>query len=171
MNLLAVVLSLAAIGVALYLNVHAVAASSTCQKSLKMRVFTGGALLGLSLFRILASCFRFNHFMWLYLFLIISIAIGLVGFSVFASEVTKEVARKVVPSQGHKEYRLRDHSNWLRNHLEPRKRSDQYSAAEFYRKNLTPLQSGCCKPLSDCVFEFGNANLLDGAAHGTKASR
>ncbi|KAK1564737.1 hypothetical protein Q3G72_010369 [Acer saccharum] len=69
-----------------------------------------------------------------------------------------------------------DYSNWLQNHFVNGNKwndiknclKDSHlcsriagpgSVAEFYKKNLTPIQDSCCNPPKECGFEYKNATL------------
>ncbi|KAL8243045.1 hypothetical protein R6Q59_013347 [Mikania micrantha] len=88
--------------------------------------------------------------------------------------VTRPSGEYSVAGRGYKEYRLMGYSKWLRDHITNsdnwgniraclasssicrKMAQDSYSGAEFYASNMSPIQSGCCKPLSVCGYEYVN---------------
>ncbi|KAF5190826.1 Tetraspanin-8 [Thalictrum thalictroides] len=89
-------------------------------------------------------------------------------------------AGKVVSERGYKEYKLGDYSNWLQNRVNDNKNWRKIrsclqdsnvckSLAEdvnedfqtYIKKSLSPLQSGCCKPPTECNLSYVNATVWD----------
>ncbi|XP_010537416.1 PREDICTED: tetraspanin-11 [Tarenaya hassleriana] len=189
-NALVMLVGASAIGFSLYLFLHG---NTNCENALKTPLLvTGTVLFVISLMGIIGSCFKSNFVLVLYLTVLFISIVSLIGFSVFAFLVTNEGAGHVVSGRGYKEYRTGDFSNWLRNHFVDGKRWDGVRAClvqarvcsglggrvgqiadAFYHKNLSPIQSGCCKPPSECDFEFKNATWWEprkGSAGGQNAT-
>ncbi|XP_031287046.1 tetraspanin-4-like [Pistacia vera] len=97
-------------------------------------------------------------------------------------------ASKASPELGSKEQHLGDYSNFLKN-MFVNDKSDWHdilfscvirtqactnlagdsklqTAADFYTKNLSPIESGCCKPPIGCRFEYVNATFWTATASG-----
>ncbi|KAF7124591.1 hypothetical protein RHSIM_Rhsim12G0146100 [Rhododendron simsii] len=179
-NILTLLLSLAALGGAffLYLN-HA---STACQKTLQEPLLiVGAALFVVSLLGLFGSCCRVNSLLYVYLFFMFLLILGLICSTVFTILVTNKGVGNAVSGRGFKEYRLGDYSNWLQTYavndqnwpsikgclVETKMCSSeslgvtnsQEAAADFYKRSLSPTQSGCCKPPTYCGFDYKNATL------------
>ena len=88
--------------------------------------------------------------------------------TVFGLAVTAGGGGRMVPGRPYREYRMRDYSPWLRSHVS----ADRYwrpalacvassracpkvagwTPDDYMRRDLTPVQSGCCKPPTSCVY-------------------
>ncbi|KAK4756385.1 hypothetical protein SAY87_006512 [Trapa incisa] len=174
LNVLSAVFSLFAVGFSLYLHIHG---GSTCYQFMETPLLiTGVVLLAVSIMGLIGSCGKINFFMYIYLTVLFICIVGLIGFTVFAFIVTNAGAGKVVSGRGFKEYRLGDYSNWLQNHVVKGKRWERIrtclaeseacsslasqgslTLALFNKKNLSPIESGCCKPPVECGFTFKNS--------------
>ncbi|GLJ11811.1 hypothetical protein SUGI_0177650 [Cryptomeria japonica] len=126
---------------------------------------------------LVGAYYRVTWLLWLYLAVMFLLILLLFCFFVFAFVVTNKDAAQVASSRGYKEYTLGDFSNWLQKRVEKSSiwnkiksclqdakackslANDLVSqvAEQFYKKNLSPIQSGCCKPPTSCVFVYVNA--------------
>ncbi|KAI4365841.1 hypothetical protein MLD38_021791 [Melastoma candidum] len=182
MNILSAIGGLLALGAGFYLNAHQ---TSSCQEFLKVPLLViGGTLFLVSLIGLIGSCARINFFLYIFLTLMFLLILGMIGITIFVFAVTNEGAGKVVSGTGYKEYRLGDYSDWLQNHLAKGKTWDQIrtcmidakacqklaavpaNAEQFFKMNLTPIESGCCKPPTSCGLEFKNATFWAVPASG-----
>ncbi|XP_050226773.1 tetraspanin-11-like [Mercurialis annua] len=102
----------------------------------------------------------------------------------YAMVVTHKGEGRVIPGRAYKEYDPEDFSNELGSYSPSRsfmipvavrdsgictrfgQQFNHLNESEFYNTNLTPLQSGCCKPPSYCPYEFKNATIW--RAKGTR---
>ncbi|CAH9083928.1 unnamed protein product [Cuscuta europaea] len=104
---------------------------------------------------------------------------------VFAFVVTRPSGAYGVQGtgRGFAEYRLEGYSSWLRNHFTSsdnwekiraclaggnmcRKLNSQYfTVDQFFAANLSPLQSGCCKPPSICGYQYVNPTVWSNPAN------
>ncbi|KAL3748692.1 hypothetical protein ACJRO7_009864 [Eucalyptus globulus] len=176
LNALVVLVSLAAVGASVYFRVHG--SPTSCQKSLQDPLLVAGlALLAVSLMAVVGACCGVNWLLRLYLALMLVLIVALVALAAFLFLVTNKGAGQAVSGRGYREYRLGDYSHWLQNHVASGKRWDEIrgclaegdvcrslaagsagkEAAQFFKMNWSPIQLGCCKPPSDCGFEFKNA--------------
>lgn len=147
-----------------------------CEKFLdKPMVVLGVFLLVVSLAGLIGACCRVSWLLWIYLFVMFILIVVVVIFTIFAFIVTNKGAGQVVSERGYKEYRLGDYSNWLQKRMEDSGNWNEIRSCiqqskvcqkladkgdnfqQFVQGNLSPLQSGCCKPPTVCNFEFVNA--------------
>ncbi|XP_073385851.1 tetraspanin-8 isoform X2 [Physcomitrium patens] len=122
--------------------------------------------------------------MWTYLFVMFVLIFLLFVLTLLAFVVTNSGAGRVVSGKGFKEYKLGDYSNWLQKRVDNplywskikscladgQVCSDlsQYATADvFNNASLTPVESGCCKPKSDCGYTFQNATTWLGNSSGS----
>ncbi|KAK7833703.1 tetraspanin-9 [Quercus suber] len=118
-----------------------------------------------------ASC-RINSVLYAYLFFVFLLIVGLIAFTVFALLVTNK--GRVGEVQGVPRCRLlalaaavreqRPELEKIKSCLAESgvcgslgKGNKLMSVADFYKLNLSPIQSGCCKPPSYCEFTYKNA--------------
>ncbi|KAK6153508.1 hypothetical protein DH2020_013147 [Rehmannia glutinosa] len=170
-NLLTLVVSFCAIGLALwyYLKI-----GSPCERDLRMPLLViGGALLLVSMAGLMGACCRVSFFMWLYLIALFVMIVGLIAFTAFAIVVTNKGIGKALSENGVGNGKLGDYSWWLQNYVINSDNWDRIKRCmihvrlcdsivggldiEFYKLNMPPIQSGCCKPPNYCGLEFKNA--------------
>ncbi|KAL0794895.1 hypothetical protein Bca101_066272 [Brassica carinata] len=176
-NTLVMLVGASAIGYSIYMFVHQDV--TDCESAIRAPLLTTGIVLFVvSLVGVIGSCFKENLAMVSYLIILLAGIVALMVFSVFLFFVTNRGAGHVVSGRGYREYRTVDFSTWLnsfvggkrwvgiRSCLAEASVCDDLSdgrvsqiADAFYHKNLSPIQSGCCKPPSDCNFTFRNATF------------
>jgi len=171
LNFLTFLLSIPILGGGIWLARHA---STDCEHYLEKPVIALGIfLLLVSLAGIIGACCRVNWLLWFYLVVMFVLIIILFIFTILAFVVTNKGAGQVVGNRGYKEYRLGDYSNWLQKKVDDDKNwvriksclidgkvcqsledEKNTAATQFYSKNLSPIQSGCCKPSDSCNFQY-----------------
>ncbi|KAL6318997.1 hypothetical protein AAG906_001470 [Vitis piasezkii] len=176
LNVLTMLIAVASLASGIYFNFNG---GTHCQKFLQMPLLVVGAFLFVvSLCGLVGSTCKVSFLLWIYLFVMFLMILGLLCFTILALVVTNKGVGQVISNRGYKEYRLGDYSNWLQNHLVNDKNWGRIKsclmdtdicsrlgkeinddAAAFYQKNLSPIQSGCCKPPTYCGFEFKNATF------------
>jgi hypothetical protein len=142
--------------------------ATDCERFLRApALILGAAIVVVSAAGIAGACFRASLLLWLYLLL------AALCFAAFALAVTNAGAGRAVSGGGFKEYRLGDYSSWLRRRVEDGRtwgrirscltearvcRSLQRNRTfdEFVNDHLSPVQSGCCKPPTECNFTYLN---------------
>lgn len=154
--------------------------NSVCAELLKWPViFTGLFFMVLSIAGFLGACLKFTWLLVGYQFFMFLFIIALFCFTVIAYAMTIKGAGEVVSNQGFKEYQLGDYSNWLQRAVDNSANwqrikiciqdakicknladdSINETAPEFYDKNLSAIESGCCEPPTSCGFTFVNATV------------
>lgn len=150
--------------------------NTTCIKFLQWPIIILGIfVLVVSIFGFVGACSKNVCFLWIYLAVTFILILLLVIFTIFAFVVTNKGAGEALSNKGFKEYRLGDYSNWLQKRVEKQSNWDKIQScladakvcndmnndypteAAFNAANLTPLESGCCKPPVECNFQFVNA--------------
>lgn len=174
LNFLTLVVSLVAIGYSVWLMTHP---GTLCQSfTQKPLLYLGLVLLFVSTLGIIGSYYGVSVFLCLYVVLMFVLVVGLIGFTIFSVIVTNKGVGQAISGKGYKEYKLGDYSNWLRKYVVNGKNwgkiksclvdvdvcsslSGLKTAKEFDQRPLSSLQSGCCKPPTDCGFQYKNATF------------
>ncbi|GMH17831.1 hypothetical protein Nepgr_019672 [Nepenthes gracilis] len=148
--------------------------TTVCEKFFEKPIIVLGVfLMVVSLLGFIGACFRVNWLLWLYLLVMFLLIVLLFCFTIFAFVVTNKGAGKALEGKGYKEYRLGDYSHWLQKRVNSTKnwkkiksclidgkvcqsltKENTTTLSQFYAKNLSPIQSGCCKPSDDCGFQY-----------------
>jgi len=137
--------------------------NTDCEKFLdRPMIILGIILMLVSLAGLIGACCHVSLLLWLYLFVMFFLIIAILCFTIFAFFVTNKGAGDLVSGRGYKEYKLGDYSNWLQNRVEDSENwknirscieqskvcqklaDDDLPFNDFIKKNLTPLESGCC---------------------------
>ncbi|XP_017637347.1 tetraspanin-8-like [Gossypium arboreum] len=143
----------------------------------KPMIIIGGFFMFFSLVGIIGACCNVTFLLIVYLVLMMfAIIVGII-FSMIMMIATSKEAEEVKTREGYKEYRLPDDPSWLamailkENSWESikscltvpehnvctdlKERQINSTATELDQNELTPIQSGCCKPPSECGFVYG----------------
>ncbi|KAJ1695532.1 hypothetical protein LUZ63_012230 [Rhynchospora breviuscula] len=133
------------------------------------------------------ACYRVSWLLRLYLFAMFFVVLALIFFIVFAYAVTDRGHGEVVMNRAFLEYQLQDYSGWLKDRVSDHGYWGKISAClrdgkvckgmrrfvrdqntgilvqepadVFYRRDLSPIQSGCCKPPTSCGYTYINETL------------
>ncbi|MCO5599118.1 hypothetical protein L7F22_053218 [Adiantum nelumboides] len=144
-----------------------------CIKFLEIPVlFIGLALVPVSLLGIVGVLKRKFFLVVAYLILVFLLLLLLLAFTLFAFIVTNNGGAHSVPGANFLEYNLGEYSGWLQDQVNDRFKwlglraclrdgqtcrglNRQYpSLPDFENADLSPVQSGCCKPPNACGFTF-----------------
>ncbi|OAY51677.1 tetraspanin-3 [Manihot esculenta] len=180
LNFFTFLLSIPILGGGIWLSSRA--NNTDCLKFLEWPLIViGVSIMVVSLAGFAGACYRNTFLMWLYLFVMFFIIAALIGFIIFAYAVTDKGSGRPVMNRAYLDYYLQDYSGWL----EERVASESYwskisscirdskicakmgvsingvpeAADMFYQRKLSPIQSGCCKPPTDCGFTYVNETI------------
>ncbi|XP_074273670.1 tetraspanin-8-like [Silene latifolia] len=171
LNFITFLLSIPILGAGIWLKRHA---STDCEHYLENPVIALAIfLLVVSLAGVIGACCRVNWLLWVYLLVMFILILLLTIFTIFAFVVTNKGAGEVISNKGYKDYKLGDYSNWLQKRVDNNKNWNRIKsclidgkvcqslvdekntpANQFFAKNLSPIQSGCCKPPDSCKFQY-----------------
>ncbi|GLT80439.1 hypothetical protein SLA2020_518780 [Shorea laevis] len=174
LNIITFLLSIPILVAGIWLRNHG---STECERFLDTPIIIIGVFLMLvSLAGLIGACCGVNWLLWLYLVVMFILILVGICFTVFAFVVTNKGAGEVVSGRGYKQYRLGDYSNWLQKRVNDTKNWNKIKSClidskvcstfnekylqdkveQFYKEELTAIQSGCCKPSDDCGFTYVN---------------
>jgi hypothetical protein len=180
LNFFSVLLSIPILGGGIWLSSRA--NNTDCLKFLQWPlIIIGTCILIVSLAGFAGACYRNSFLLWLYLFVMFFIIAALIGFIIFAYAVTDKGSGRPLMNRKYMDYYLEDYSGWLKERVE----SEGYwgkiascvrdskvcgkmgkyvngvpeNSDMFYRRKLSPVQSGCCKPPTECGYTYVNETL------------
>jgi len=172
LNFIILLLSIPILAGGIWLN-HKANTTDCEQFMVKPMIVLGVFLLLVSIAGIIGACCRVNWLLWVYLLVMFILILLLFCFTIFAFVVTNKGAGQAVSGKGYKEYRLGDYSHWLQKRVTDTKNWNKIrsclidgkacqtliaqntpSVDQFSSEDLSPIQSGCCKPSSDCGFTY-----------------
>nr|KAJ0191184.1 hypothetical protein LSAT_V11C800396750 [Lactuca sativa] len=165
LNLFTLLASIPIIGGALWLA----RSSATCESFLQTPLLViGFVVLIVSLTGFIGACFHLAWALWVYLVVMLLLIAALLAFTIFGFIVTGAGGGMNVSGRAYNEYHLEDYSPWLRKRVEDPKywmtiRSCilgsktcrdivMWSPVDYLTKDMSPIQSGCCKPPSECNY-------------------
>lgn len=172
LNLVTFFLSIPILGAGIWLSNKA---DTICEKFLEKPIIAIGVFLMLvSIAGLIGACCRVSWLLWVYLLVMFLLIVLLFCFTIFAFVVTNKGAGEVVSERGYKEYKLGDYSNWLQKRVTNNKNWNKIRSCledskvckslvdegvnenvqDFYKKHLSSIQSGCCKPPTECGFTY-----------------
>lgn len=167
LNLFTLLASIPIIGGALWIA----RSSATCESFLQTPLLViGFVILIVSLVGFIGACFHLAWALWLYLLVMLFLIAALLVITIFGFIVTGAGGGAQVSGRFYNEYHLEDYSPWLRKRVEDPKywmtvRSCilgsktcrdivMWSPVDYLTKDMSPIQSGCCKPPSVCNYEM-----------------
>ncbi|XP_043698075.1 tetraspanin-3-like [Telopea speciosissima] len=144
-------------------------------------IIIGVSIMVVSLAGFVGACYRNTFLLWFYLFTMFFIIAALIGFIIFAYGVTDKGSGRSVSQRAYLDYYLSDYSGWLKDRVEQNSYWSKISscvrdshvcskmglhingvsetADMFYLRKLNPIQSGCCKPPSECGYVYENETM------------
>ncbi|XP_064975606.1 tetraspanin-6-like [Musa acuminata AAA Group] len=171
LNLLTLLASIPIIGGGLWLA----RSSATCESLLQTPLLVlGFVVLLVSLAGFAGACFNVVWALWLYLLVMLFLIAALLSLTAFGFAVAGGSGGGVeVPGRVYHEYHLDGYSRWLRRRItEPRYWSAVlacvvgsktcakialWTPLDYIQRDLSPIQSGCCKPPTTCTYTAGMA--------------
>ncbi|KAL1568900.1 Protein TORNADO 2 [Salvia divinorum] len=150
-------------------------ADNSCVKILQFPVIILGVLiLVAALAGFVGGFWRIQWLLIGYMMAMLVLIVLLACLVVFIYMVTSRGGGHPVPSRNYWEYNLDGYSGWLRQRVTRSYKWDRIrsclsstsicaelnqsyrSAQDFFNAPITPLQSGCCKPPTECGYTFVN---------------
>ncbi|XP_023552937.1 protein TORNADO 2 [Cucurbita pepo subsp. pepo] len=171
-NFIALLLSIPIIGAGIWL---ATQADNACVQVLQWPVIVLGiVILLVALTGFIGAFWRISWLLMFYLIAMLVLIILLGSLVLFVFSVTMRGSGHTEPSRAYLEYHLDDFSLWLQRRVRSSHKwerirtclSSTTTCAElnqnyrlpqdFFNAHISPLQSGCCKPPTDCGFTYVN---------------
>ncbi|KAG7613656.1 Tetraspanin/Peripherin [Arabidopsis suecica] len=179
-NFFTFLLSIPILGGGIWLSSRA--NSTDCLRFLQWPlIIIGISIMVISLAGIAGACYQNKFLMWLYLFTMFFVIAALIGFTIFAYVVTDKGSGRFVMNRRYLDYYLNDYSGWLKDRVTDNgywrdigscvrdsgvcKKIGRdlngvpETAHMFYFRNLSPVESGCCKPPTDCGYTYVNETV------------
>ncbi|WOL08480.1 hypothetical protein Cni_G17233 [Canna indica] len=182
-NFITFLISIPILGGGIWLSTRA--NSTDCLQFLQWPIIIiGVTIMVISLMGFAGACYRLSWLLRIYLFAMFVVVAALLGFVIFAYAVTDHGRGQVVIGRGYLEYQLSDYSGWLKDRVagpgywnkvssclregHACSRMARYvrdpttgvlvpePADTFYQRQLSPIESGCCKPPTSCGYTYVN---------------
>ncbi|RDX62896.1 Protein TORNADO 2, partial [Mucuna pruriens] len=171
-NFIAVILSIPIIGAGIWLTNEQ---ADSCVQFLQWPVIILGVLiLVVALAGFIGAFWRVSWLLIIYMVAMLVLVILLVCLVCFVYMVTLRGHGNIEPNRAYLEYRMDDFSGYLRRRVRSSFKWDRIRsclsqtnmcaelnqsyrmAQDFFNARLTPMQSGCCKPPTQCAYTFVN---------------
>ncbi|KAF7829218.1 protein TORNADO 2 [Senna tora] len=171
-NLVAVLLSIPIIGAGIWLTNEP---ADSCIKTLQWPVIIVGVLILLvALAGLIGGFWRIQCLLVFYLVAMLLLIILMLCLVVFVYMVTLRGHGDIQPNRSYLEYHLQGFSGWLQRRVRSSHKWDAIRTClgsttmcaelnqsfrmpqDFFNAHLTPMQSGCCKPPTQCGYTFVN---------------
>ncbi|PUZ38391.1 hypothetical protein GQ55_9G192500 [Panicum hallii var. hallii] len=179
-NFFTMILALLVVGFGFWMSTH----NDECRRSLTIPVIAlGGVIFLISLIGFLGAWKNISCLLWTYLIMLFVVLVAIMVFTVLAFIITNTGTGHVVPGARYKEYRLQDYSSWFVKQLNNTEKwthlrsclvksddcnnlSKRYKTLKQYKlAELTPMESGCCRPPAECGYPALNASYFDLSYH------
>ncbi|CAL9180355.1 unnamed protein product [Musa hybrid cultivar] len=190
-NFVTFLISIPVLGGGIWLSARA--NSTDCLRFLQWPlIIIGITIMVISLMGFAGACYRLSWLLRAYLFAMFVVVAALLGFIIFAFAVTDRGRGQVVLNRAFLEYQLVDYSGWLRDRVanpgywgkissclregDACAGMSHYvrdpttgvlvpeSADMFYQRQLSPIESGCCKPPTSCGYTYVNETFWNPVA-------
>ncbi|KAJ8747284.1 hypothetical protein K2173_014521 [Erythroxylum novogranatense] len=174
LNLFTLLSSIPIIGAGLWMARNRTSCESFLQTPL---LVLGFVVLLVSLAGFIGACFRVAWALWLYLVVMLLLIGTLLGLTLFGFVVTSQGGGKAVDGRVYKEYKLEDYSTWLRNRVQDPEywstirncilgsrtcaQIASWTPYDYLQKDMSPIQSGCCKPPTSCSYNMATQTSQD----------
>ncbi|KAL4576427.1 hypothetical protein LXL04_012520 [Taraxacum kok-saghyz] len=166
LNLMTLLISVLIIGGGLWMA----RSTATCESFLQRPLMVlGFVILLISLAGFIGACFQVVWALWVYLVVMLFLIAALLAVTVFGFVVAGPGGGVVVPGRAYREYHLQSYSPWLRKRIEDPKywmtirscilgsktcsKIVMWTPVDYLTREMSPIQSGCCKPLTSCNYE------------------
>ncbi|XAR72096.1 hypothetical protein NMG60_11018614 [Bertholletia excelsa] len=163
LNLFTLLASIPVIGAGLWMA----RSSTTCESFLQTPLLViGFIILIVSLAGFIGACFHVAWALWVYLAVMLVLIAALMALTLFGFIVTGAGGGQEVPGRVYKDYHLDSYSGWLRNRIEDPQywqtirscivgsktcaKIAYWTPTDYFQRDMSPIQSGCCKPPSSC---------------------
>uniref|UniRef100_A0A0D9VAZ5 Tetraspanin n=1 Tax=Leersia perrieri TaxID=77586 RepID=A0A0D9VAZ5_9ORYZ len=167
LNLVTLVASVPMIGAGLWLQQGGHGACGSALQAPLLAI--GFVTLLVSLAGFAGACYHIVYALWMYLAAMLVLVLALLGVTVLGLAVTAGGGGTQVPGRPYREFRLDDYSAWLQRQV----RADKFwrpalacvvaaracdsvaswTPTDYLSHDLTPIQSGCCKPPTSCTYD------------------
>ncbi|KAJ0550468.1 putative tetraspanin/Peripherin [Helianthus annuus] len=166
LNLLTLLASIPIIGGGLWMT----KSTTTCESFLQRPLMVVGfVILLVSLAGFIGACYHVAWALWVYLVVMLFLIAALLAVTIFGFVVVGPGGGVEVPGRAYKEYHLQNYSPWLRKRIENSNywmsvkscilgsktcsKIVMWTPVDYLTGNLSPIQSGCCKPPSACNYQ------------------
>uniref|UniRef100_A0A452YJF5 Tetraspanin n=3 Tax=Triticinae TaxID=1648030 RepID=A0A452YJF5_AEGTS len=174
------ILAILVVGFGFWMSTH----NDECRRSLTIPVMgLGGVIFLMSLAGFVGAWKNISCLLWTYLIMLFVVLVAIMVFTVLAFIITNTGTGHAVPGSRYKEYRLQDYSSWFVKQLNDTDKwthlrsclvksddcnslSNRYKTLKQYKlAELTPIESGCCRPPAECGYPALNASNFDLSYH------
>ncbi|MQL84124.1 hypothetical protein Taro_016618 [Colocasia esculenta] len=171
-NFAAMLLSIPVLAAGIWLSTQP---DNACVNLLQWPIIALGVLLlAVALAGFVGAFWRIPVLLYFYLAAMLVLILLLACLVIFVYVVTNSGSGHLAPSRAYLEYRLEDYSGWLRRRVQGSHKWERIrsclsststcselnqtyrTAQDFFYAPISPLQSGCCKPPTQCGYTFVN---------------